>query len=210
MVKQQQEKQLSVAYHNVQLSISNTQAFLEWGKQENMDILYVAEVWVGKRGGQEVTAQHPTFVLITEIGEGKVFGYVRKECKENVKIIGEGKGWTAVTMKGRKQECSGIYIQPNLKKEELERWIEELVDGIGEGDAIIMGDFNANHPQLANKQANARANAIHNWAAREGLTLKSKYGIPNRGQTVQGLVKESTLDLAWERGEGWEMEGLTW
>ena len=43
IVKQQQEKQLSVAYQNVQLSISNTQAFLELGKQEHMDILFVVE-----------------------------------------------------------------------------------------------------------------------------------------------------------------------
>ena len=75
-----------------------------------------------------------------------MFRYVRKECKEKVKIIWKGKGCTAVAMKGRKQECTGIYIQPNLKKEELERWIEELVYGTGEGDAIIMGDFNAHHP----------------------------------------------------------------
>ena len=70
-------------------------------------------------------------------------------------------------MKGRKQECTGIYIQPNFKKEELEWWIKEITDGTGEGDAIIMGDFNAHHPQGANKQANARGFPIHNWAARE-------------------------------------------
>ena len=157
-----------------------------------------------------MTTQQPTFVLITEKGEGKVFGYIRKECKDKVKIIKEGKGLTAVTMKGRKQEYTEIYIQPNLTKKELERWIEELVEGTGEGDAIIIGDFNAHHPQWVNKQANARGNAIHIWAAREGLTLKSKYGVPIRRQIVQGQVEESTLDLAWERGEGWEMEGLTW
>ena len=50
----------------------------------------------------------------------------------------------------------------------------------------------------------------YNWAEREGLTLKNKYGIPTRRQTVQGQVQGSTLDLVWERGEGWEMEGLTW
>ena len=44
-----------------------------------MDILFVAEGWAGKRGGQDVTTQPPTSALITEVGEGKVLGYVRKE-----------------------------------------------------------------------------------------------------------------------------------
>ncbi len=73
-----------------------------------------------------------------------------------------------------------------------------------------MGDINSHHPQLANKQENTRENAIHNWAAREGLTLKNTHGTPTRRQTVQGQVNESTLDLAWERGESWKMKGLTW
>ena len=120
MVKQQTEIRLSVAYQSVQRSISNTQAFLEWGKQKDMDILFVAEGWIGKRGGQEVTTQHPTFTLITGVGEGKVLGYIRKENKQKVEVKGEGRGWTAVTIKGRKQECIGLYIQPNTKKEELE------------------------------------------------------------------------------------------
>ena len=53
--KKGKPRALSVAYQNVQLSISNTQAFLERGKQQGIDILFVAEGWVGKRSGQEVT-----------------------------------------------------------------------------------------------------------------------------------------------------------
>ena len=67
-----------------------------------------------------------------------------------------------------------------------------------------------NRYKWANKEANARGNAIYNWAVREGLTIKNKNGTPTRRQTVQGQVEESMLDLAWKREEGWKMAGLTW
>ena len=75
MAKQQKEIQLSIVYQNIQKSISNTQAVLESGKQEHMDILFVAEGWAGKTGGQDFTPQNPTFDLITKVVEGKMVGY---------------------------------------------------------------------------------------------------------------------------------------
>ncbi len=160
-----------------------------------MDILFVAEEWVGKRNGQEVTAQHPTFSLVTEIGKDKVIGYVRKENIERMEVKGEGKWWTVIKDREGKQECIGIYIQPRTKKEKSERLLEEVGEISGEGDMIIMGEFNAHYPKWANKQANARGKAENNWAETEGLTLRNKHGAPTPMQIVQGAVKERTINL---------------
>ena len=63
---------MRVAYQNVQRSISNTQVLLEWGKIENIDILLVAEGWIGGEEGRMVTTQLFGTVLAKGIPEGEV------------------------------------------------------------------------------------------------------------------------------------------
>ena len=80
-----------------------------------MDILLVAEGWIGGKEGRMVTTQHPTFTMVTEVRIGGVFGYVRKERREKIEIKGEGIGWAALGYKKQKQKCIGIYVQPQTK-----------------------------------------------------------------------------------------------
>ena len=75
---------------------------------------------------------------------------------------------------------------------------------------MVIGDFNAHHTRWANKQPNTRGKAIDQWAETEGLRLLNEYNIPTRRQIVQEIIRESTIDLGWARGERWKMGELIW
>ena len=150
---------------------------------------FVAEGWIGGKEGCTVTTQRPTFLMVTEVRAGGVFGYVRKERKEQIEIKGEGIGWAALRYKKRRQTCIGVYVQPQTKLEELESLLGEASGAIGEGEGVVIGDFNAYHTRWANKQPNTRGKAIDQWAETEGLRLLNEYDIPTRRQTVRGTIK---------------------
>ena len=75
-----------VVYQNVADGLENIHAFLEWYREEEIEIVFVGEAWIERNG--RGTQTHSSFVLIsTAKRERKVLAYTRKGMEAEVEVV---------------------------------------------------------------------------------------------------------------------------
>ena len=79
-----------MAYQNVAEQCEGTHTFLEWCKKRRIDIAFVEEAWVDKKGTG--TQSHHSYMLGSKVERGKrTIVYWRKKMDRVVKVIREDK-----------------------------------------------------------------------------------------------------------------------
>ena len=123
-------REWKVAYQNVGRGIETTNILLDRGRQENWDLVFVAEAWEGKKGERTIQQGYRMFGQ-----EGSnITLYIREEVdlhQTGVRIE-TSQNWIAV-----REIVTGVYLSPSLNMETL----KEALTEIPATDNII-GDFN--------------------------------------------------------------------
>ena len=126
-----------MAYQNVAGQCERTYTFLEWCKKRRINIDFVREAWVDKKGTG--TQSHPSYALDLNVEKGKrTIVYWRKRLDGAAKVIREDKRLALVEVWGHKLE--GIYADGKLSGVAWKAWLESL----NEADCLV-GDWNAHN-----------------------------------------------------------------
>jgi len=171
---------------------------LEWCKKRRIDIVFVGEAWVDKKGTG--TQSHPSYTLGSKVEKGKwTMVYCRKKMDGVVKIIREDKRLALVEVWSHK--LGGIYADENLSGGKWREWLESL----NEADGLV-GDWNA-HNQAWDplKEEDTRGKDMEEWMVEKGYEIGGEYDGPTWERIVNGRRQQSQIDLFISRGpKNWQ------
>jgi len=187
-----------VAYQNVAGQYEGTHTFLEWCKKRRIDIVFIGEAWVDKKGTG--TQSHPSYTLGSKVEKGKrTMVYWRKKLDGTVKVIKEDKRLALVEVWGHK--LGGIYADGKLSGGAWKAWLESL----NEADCLV-GDWNA-HNQAWDplNEDDTRGKDMEEWMVEKGFEIGGEYNGPTWERIVNGRKQQSRIDLFISRGpKNWQ------
>ncbi|KAF8418272.1 hypothetical protein EV426DRAFT_679732 [Tirmania nivea] len=124
-------KVIKVAYQNVGGGHENTHAFLEWYREEEVDLLFVGEAWI-KKG----TQTHPSFTLGSKIKKGRrVMAFWRKRWDRRVKVVSEENNWIFLEFEGKR--VGGVYADGKLHGMAWKEWLNKVEDLTGQEGGVV-------------------------------------------------------------------------
>jgi len=187
-----------VAYQNVAGQCEGTYTFLEWCKKRRIDIVFVGEVWVDKKGTG--TQSHPSYTLESKVEKRKrTMVYWRKKMDGAVKVIIEDKRLALVEVWGHK--LGGIYVDRKLSGGKWTEWLESL----NEADCLV-GDWNAHNQAWDPLNENdTRGKDMEEWMVEKGFEIGGEYDGPTWERIVNGRRQQSRIDLFISKGpKNWQ------
>ena len=123
-------REWKVAYQNMGRGIEATNILLDRGRQENWDLVFVAEAWEGKKG--ERTTQQGYRMFCQEGSSITLYIQEEVDLHQTGARIETSQNWIAVG-----EIVTGVYLSPSLRVGPL----KEALTEIPATDNII-GDFN--------------------------------------------------------------------
>ena len=117
-------------------------AFLESCARKEVGICFVGECWVALAGSG--TQSHPDYVMLGSASRGtKVVVFVRKDLLDGVSLGAARARVVVVEMGGCR--IGGVYGKCGVGVHAIGDWLGFLEGWIGEGDWVLLGDWNAHH-----------------------------------------------------------------
>ncbi|RPB22495.1 hypothetical protein L211DRAFT_884786 [Terfezia boudieri ATCC MYA-4762] len=192
-------KVIRVAYQNVGGSHLNTHVFLEWCKEEGVDVAFVGETWIDKGG--KGSQSHPSFQLRSGVRKGRrVFVYWRRSLAGSIKVETEEDNLVIVEVFGRK--LGGVYANGKLQGQKWEEWLGEVSRRLDGGNVAVVGDWNAHsHDWDEASEEDSRGRSMAAWILGLGLTVAEGDCGRTWERMRRGRVVSSRIDLFLSKGE---------
>ena len=133
---------LKVAYMNIGRGCVAMDVFLESCAPKKVGICYVGECWVALT--ENGTQSHPDYVMLGSASKGtKVVVFIRKDLVDGVRLVATTA--RAVVVEVGACRVGGVYGKCGVSVHAMEDWLGILEEWIGEGDWLLLGDWNAHH-----------------------------------------------------------------
>ena len=185
-----------------------THVFLENCARKEVGICFVGECWVAPAGNG--TQSHPDYVMLGNAGRGtKVVVFVSRDLVDAVRLVAATARAVVVELGGCR--VGGVYGKCGVSVHAMEDWLGTLGGWIGEGDWLLLGDWNAHHHTWSlDGRSGPGGRVLAEWVQERGAEVHFGEGGTFERRRGREVVQSRIDFVVTSPDSGWTDEDADW
>ena len=182
--------------------------FLESCARKGVGICFVGECCVALGGSG--TQSHPDYVMLGNASRGtKVVVFVRRDLVDAVRLVATTARAVVVEVGGCR--LGGVYGKCGVGVHAMGDWLGTLEGWIGEGDWVLLGDWNAHHRTWSlDGRSGPEGRVVAEWVLERGAEVHFGEGGTLERRRGREVVQSRIDFVVTSPDSGWTGEDADW